>query len=215
MQENFTRSWSAPTTWRTLAITTGTAAVTHSRMNRFLPGAMLLAVAVLAGATTHAAAASGAVGRFEPQAKTGLTLPQYAKPHSGIVGQLKPSALFQPAIELTLPDGSVVTAHQTHVTRNSRSTTWAGKVSGANGGELTLTAVAGRISGVLIHRGQTYELRPESNGDTLLFAIDGAKLPNPGPLKPAPISSPRLAPSTQQDPPPSRRQRWCRTCWCW
>lgn len=174
--------------------------MTHPRMSRF-PAAMLLAAAaLLAGTPANAAVSSTA--RFEPQAKTGLTLPAYAKPHSGIVGRLKPGALFQPAIELTLPDGSIVTAHQVHVTRNSRSVTWAGKVSGPGGGELTLTAVAGRISGVLVHRGETYELRPEStSGDTLLFAIDGSRLPNPGPLKPAPISSPRAATPAPQEPP--------------
>lgn len=146
-------------------------------MGMFRLGALgLLALLLLSGAANGAATSStGSVVRFAPSAKaSAAALPADARPGSGRIGQLPAAWLAQPRIQITLPDGTTVTATQRQVSRGANSTSWFGKVAGASDGMLALTAAQGRVTGVLTYGTATYEFRPQGRDVAVMYEIDPA-----------------------------------------
>jgi hypothetical protein len=137
----------------------------------FLP----FAVAAFLAATPGAAAPDHG---FRPQGKTTADqLPAHAKPGSGRLGLIDVAWVRQPRIVVELPDGQVLTARQTHVTKTSRLTTWRGQFTDSDSDSLTLTAVGSSLAGFATYRGRSFELVSHGAGRGMLFEVDPTRLP--------------------------------------
>ena len=142
------------------------------------------AVAALAAMVLLQTAEAGEPAGFVASQKA-TSLPAYARPGTGVTGRFDATALESPEIRIALPDGRVVTARREHIERRPQAgaTTWRGGFTDSPGDALTVSSVRGTVTAMLTYQGETYEIQPRG-GSSLLFAVDQARLPSPGPLRP-------------------------------
>ena len=147
---------------------------------RMLCGGVATLVWVTLLAPAHARQPAGFVAR-----QKATSLPAYARAGSGVTGRFDAAALESAEIRIALPDGRIVTARREHIERRPQeaATTWRGGFTDSPGDALTVSSVRGTVTAMLTFQGETYEIQPRGSS-SLLFAVDQARLPEPGPLRP-------------------------------
>ena len=95
-----------------------------------------------------------------------------------VQGTFSPRALDARHISVTLPDGTMLVADRHHLEQFEERTTWIGSFRGEPGGRLSITRLAGIVTGVAEHAGVLYELRPDSEGRHVLYPVDTSRLPD-------------------------------------
>lgn len=150
-----------------------------ARLARPASLAALATVAILQAAVATAAPKPGTPVFNDRAAAAQAQLPALAKAQSGVIGTLNSAVMSASAIELTLADGSKVTARLQRVVRddNKGVQSWIGTFDDAPGSSLVLSKAKGVVTGFANYKEKTLEVLPATGGKHVLYAVDSQRLP--------------------------------------
>jgi hypothetical protein len=156
----------------------------------YLSAAAIAALSCSAGAlAAPSQKALEVLGARQPPAAN-VQLPPQAKANSAVFGQFNEAALDASKLELTLADGTKITARLQRVARDDRKgvQSWVGTFDDSPGSVLVLSRAKGVVTGVVNYKEQVLEIVPAAGGKHLLFAVDATKVPKSDHVKIVPTA---------------------------
>jgi hypothetical protein len=120
-----------------------------------------------------------------------VQLPPQAKANSAVFGDFSAAALDASRLELTLADGTKITARLQRVARDDRKgvQSWVGTFDDSPGSVLVLSRAKGVVTGVVNYKEQVLEIMPAAGGKHLLYAVDATKVPKSDHVKVVPTAA--------------------------
>jgi hypothetical protein len=117
-----------------------------------------------------------------------VQLPPQAKANSAVFGDFSAAALDASRLELTLADGTKITARLQRVARDDRKgvQSWVGTFDDSPGSVLVLSKAKGVVTGFVNYKDLVLEIVPAAGGKHVLYAVDASKVPHTDVVKPEP-----------------------------